>query len=588
MVLMLLATLLVGCGSGSDGADGTDGIDGADGTDGTDGADGEPAGPVIANISTVGSPIYPGGQVQVYVSASSPSGASLSYSWEIPKGWGGSDSGDELVVITAPDEQAAQGRVSVAVSDGERSRSAYVEVATRGPEIEAWSADLSAAEPLAAEDTIDFAADAYNRDGSVMRYHHDIGGLRFEDRDAAWSWTVSQRSMGGIYRLQTIVEDGSGLTVSAGKDVTLEGVSPWPGLGGDRQRSGRSRSTTAADGGDWTFSTRDVVTGDVIESSPALGADGTIYIGSDNNLYALNPDGSFKWTYSTGPVKSSPVLAADGTVYVGSTNNTLYALNTGGGMEWSYDTGDPVQSSPVVGADGTVYVAAGRTVYALYPVWGVGVELKWEYKTGATIHSSPVVGADGSVYVGADRNLYALNPVDGSLKWSRQLTDDLSFLKGSPALGADGTIYMPAPERLYALEPADGAVKWTYAIHTSTLNKSTVAPTVGPDGTIYVGSIDNKVDAINPDGSLKWSFATGGSVNTSPALSATGNTLYVGSVDGKLYALDTADGNTRFVSYDAGSPIYSSPAVGADGTVYVGSVDGTVHAVNTWLLLIVY
>lgn len=38
-----------------------------------------------------------------------------------------------------------------------------------------------------------------------------------------------------------------------------------------------------------------------IYSSPALGADGTIYIGSDDkNLHAINPDGSQKWAYSIG------------------------------------------------------------------------------------------------------------------------------------------------------------------------------------------------------------------------------------------------------------------------------------------------
>ncbi|MGB3478299.1 MAG: Ig-like domain-containing protein, partial [bacterium] len=55
-------------------------------------------------------------------------------------------------------------------------------------------------------------------------------------------------------------------------------------------------------------------------SSPAIGTDGTIYIGSDDNaLYAINPDGTTKWRYSTGNyVFSSPAIGADGTIYVGS------------------------------------------------------------------------------------------------------------------------------------------------------------------------------------------------------------------------------------------------------------------------------
>ena len=49
---------------------------------------------------------------------------------------------------------------------------------------------------------------------------------------------------------------------------------------------------------------------------------------STSNLYALNADGSLKWKYATGEVvRSSPAVGADGTVYVGSDDKNLYALN---------------------------------------------------------------------------------------------------------------------------------------------------------------------------------------------------------------------------------------------------------------------
>ena len=39
----------------------------------------------------------------------------------------------------------------------------------------------------------------------------------------------------------------------------------------------------------------------LIDSSPAIGADGTIYVGSqDYNLYAINPDGTQRWAFPTG------------------------------------------------------------------------------------------------------------------------------------------------------------------------------------------------------------------------------------------------------------------------------------------------
>jgi outer membrane protein assembly factor BamB len=61
-----------------------------------------------------------------------------------------------------------------------------------------------------------------------------------------------------------------------------------------------------------------------------IGADGTIYVGSDDNkLYAIRADGTLKWSYTTGSaVRSSPAIGADGTIYVGSFDNKLYALSS--------------------------------------------------------------------------------------------------------------------------------------------------------------------------------------------------------------------------------------------------------------------
>jgi hypothetical protein len=67
-----------------------------------------------------------------------------------------------------------------------------------------------------------------------------------------------------------------------------------------------------------------------VTSSPAIGSDGTIYVGSyDKNLYAINPDGSKKWAFNTGHyVYSSPAIGSDGIIYVGSDDNNLYAIKT--------------------------------------------------------------------------------------------------------------------------------------------------------------------------------------------------------------------------------------------------------------------
>ena len=76
----------------------------------------------------------------------------------------------------------------------------------------------------------------------------------------------------------------------------------------------------------WEFET-----GDKVYSSPAIGSDGTVYVGSyDKKLYAINGKRGVKlWEFETGgDVRSSPAIGSDGTVYVGSNDKKLYALKT--------------------------------------------------------------------------------------------------------------------------------------------------------------------------------------------------------------------------------------------------------------------
>ncbi len=66
-------------------------------------------------------------------------------------------------------------------------------------------------------------------------------------------------------------------------------------------------------------------------SSPAIGSDGTVYVGSyDKKLYAINGKSGVKlWEFETGGyVNSSPAIGSDGTVYVGSDDKKLYAIKT--------------------------------------------------------------------------------------------------------------------------------------------------------------------------------------------------------------------------------------------------------------------
>lgn len=307
-------------------------------------------------------------------------------------------------------------------------------------------------------------------------------------------------------------------------------------------------------------------------SSPAIGSDGTIYIGSwDNNLYAINSDGTKKWSYATGGIiNSSPVIGSDGTIYVGSEDNKLYAVNPDGTLKWTYTTWYQIDSSPAIGNDGTIYASSrDGNLYAINPSDG---KKKWIYTTNGQIASSPAIGSDGTIYVGSyDKNLYAISP-NGTKKWAYATGDNI-FLS-SPTIGTDGTIYVGSYDNnLYAINP-DGTKKWSCP--TGARIDST--PAIGSDGTIYVGSYDCKLHAVGSDGTEKWAYATGGIINSSPTIDSNG-TIYVGSDDNKLYAINP-DGTKRW-SYATYWTIDSSPAIGSDGIIYIGSYDSCLYAIKT-------
>ncbi len=203
-------------------------------------------------------------------------------------------------------------------------------------------------------------------------------------------------------------------------------------------------------------------TGWCVFSSPALNYDGDIVIGSKgHNLYNITdngPDHTVNWKHPFGSfydghlVDASPAIAEDGTIYVGVdpygaamqseiiiVGNSFYAVNPDGTLKWQFPTNDGVESSPAIGPDGTVYFGSYDSTF--YAVTDGGTEgiLKWSYKTGGIVDASPTVGADGTVYIGSrDSTLYAFNP-DGSVRWTYSLPDGI---ESSVTIAGNGSLYV--------------------------------------------------------------------------------------------------------------------------------------------------
>ena len=333
-------------------------------------------------------------------------------------------------------------------------------------------------------------------------------------------------------------------------------------------------------------------------SSPAIAADGTLYIGDAGGapkLYAVSSSGQLKWTFATLGGLDGPAISADGsTVYVGgggdlwqSGDTKIYAISSSGSLRWTYTTGGKVMSSPVIDADGIVYVGSfDGKLYALYPGGLDANRLKWAFATGGSVRSSPAVGYDGTLYFGSfDGYVYAVNP-DGTEKW-RHWTGH--SIMSSPAVGTDGAVYIGGgtENKLYAFNP-DGSLRWAYSTAYSVYS----SPAIGADGALYVGDYDvnggsytGHLYAINSDGSLRWTFDVGygwSGVFSSPAIGADG-TIYAQDIGGIFFAVNPS--GTLKWSYTLPSTMGnsgSSAAIGTDGTVYIASDGSSVKVKGKW------
>ena len=102
-------------------------------------------------------------------------------------------------------------------------------------------------------------------------------------------------------------------------------------------------------------------------SSPSVGDDGTIYLGSsgDSNgghgLYALAPGGAKKWFFTNdSPVTTSATIGTNGNIYFGTFSGSMFALNPNGTLAWEYQTGAEHVRGVALADDGTIYCTVRR------------------------------------------------------------------------------------------------------------------------------------------------------------------------------------------------------------------------------------
>ncbi len=337
---------------------------------------------------------------------------------------------------------------------------------------------------------------------------------------------------------------------------------------------------------------------------PALAPNGTIYLHSSQGfVYALAPTGALLWTAQVIWFPYAPPTAgADGTLYVGSIDR-IYAISPDGTIAWEVqdDGAQAIQINPTPGPDGNLYGAhdpgsTGFGAVSLTPEGGV----RWTNGgnpfmsenggSGANMVFGPssAGGPVDQLYIGmdltGDNRLYAFS-LDGVQRWVIPVGPNSEGAE--PVIGSDGTVY--STDFIAAgfgwvirgFDPADGSDRFFY---DGDFISGVSHLDIGPDDTLYYVSDSGHLEAFDPHGeTLRWEKFDGDALGR-PALSPDGLTLIAHGTPttgqaGFIKAYSSADGSDLWTVRLPGEAFPAARVVGKDWARY--TPDGVTAYMST-------
>jgi outer membrane protein assembly factor BamB len=248
----------------------------------------------------------------------------------------------------------------------------------------------------------------------------------------------------------------------------------------------------------------------------AVGPDATIYGSDDTKLYALNPNGTIKWTTTTVRNNTPVAFLPDGTL-ITRLMNAIYALDpSDGSVVWTFSypsngLSSYIEVGPSIGPDGNIYAVTsinngyGLGAFSLTPQG----DLRWNDE------GDPILGlinshTGGPVYFTQDRLIFPFAVVTNGahdvygydFNGNQTLIVDFTCL-GIPRTDPLNRLLLASACGVEALEQDGNEIYWRVQFGAVNL-----APAIGADATAYSGSYFGDVNAINPDGTIKWTSTT--------------------------------------------------------------------------------
>jgi hypothetical protein len=267
----------------------------------------------------------------------------------------------------------------------------------------------------------------------------------------------------------------------------------------------------------WVLNVAELGGGNLIQCSPTIDQNGVIYTGSANLtadpqtgcLFAVNPNGTTKWifTNSENYITSSPAVAADGTVYVG--DEAFFYAVTNGNVKWFTNLAEPYIGSPAILPDGSLLFAGeDGNLYCLWGTTPVNDESPWpmfqqsldhngqqpptSFTNAVTYNGAPFVF--NGFYTGSNFN-FSMTGVPGSSNWYVYASTNLAGTNWT-ALATNLTMNATTGNNSFTDSDVTGASEKFYVVSKTDSTSQTIGfykQTIAP-GTNLVADQLQQVD----------------------------------------------------------------------------------------------
>ena len=246
--------------------------------------------------------------------------------------------------------------------------------------------------------------------------------------------------------------------------------------------------------------------------------DGTIYTADQDRLWAINPNGTVKWTFEeAGGAGGLPVagggqpvdLLSDGRLVVAA-GHTIWTLDPAGSVQWSFSWEggfkNQIDNGPSVGPDGNIYATTpvndglGMGVFSLT---GDG-QLRWQDDPDPSLviinasHSQRIRFTSSRMVFGFS-STHDTPLMDYAYDFQGNHTNFIDYTcTSSPRTSSLDRLLLAGPCGVQAVDLETDTVDWTVDFGLNVL------PIAGADGVVYSGNFLGSVSAIGPEGQILW------------------------------------------------------------------------------------